>query len=42
MPVSADPGFEKRYSTPASFRVWSRSMPPVPVMVFRIVALTIE
>src|SRR5882762_2332164 len=35
MPVSAEPGFVKRYSTPASFRVWSSSMPPVPVMVFR-------
>ena len=42
MPVSAEPGLEKRYSTPASFRVWSRSIPPVPVMVFRMVALTVK
>src|SRR5438552_13445699 len=35
MPVSAEPGFVKRYSTPASFRVWISNMPPVPVMVFR-------
>src|SRR2546426_2323951 len=35
IPVSAEPGFVKRYSTPASFRVWMSSMPPVPVMVLR-------
>src|SRR6266571_1569889 len=39
IPVSAEPGFVNRYSTPASFRVWSSNMPPVPVMVFRIVSL---
>src|SRR5262245_58004062 len=35
IPVSAEPGFVKRYSTPASFSVWSSSIPPVPVMVLR-------
>src|SRR5712664_3538347 len=35
MPVSAEPGLVKRYSTPASFRVWRSSIPPVPVMVLR-------
>src|SRR6266446_546296 len=38
IPVSADPGFVKRYSTPASFRVWRSSIPPVPVMVLRMVS----
>src|SRR5262245_3567281 len=35
MPVSADPGLVKRYSTPASLSVWMRIMPPVPVIVLR-------
>jgi hypothetical protein len=29
----------KRYSTPASLSVWRSSMPPVPVMVLRMVGL---
>src|SRR5258706_291531 len=33
MPVSADPGFVKRYSTPASLSVCSSNIPPVPGMV---------
>src|SRR6266849_2093871 len=41
MPVSAEPGLVKRYSTPASFRVWSSSIPPVPVMVLRMVDLAV-
>src|SRR5437870_13063712 len=41
IPVSADPGFEKRYSTPASFRVWTSNMPPVPVMVLRMASLSL-
>ena len=40
IPVSAEPGFEKRKSTPASFRVWMSSMPPVPVMVLRMMVLS--
>src|SRR5215468_12465799 len=40
IPVSAEPGFVKRYSTPASFKVWRSSMPPVPVIVFRMVSLS--
>src|SRR5438128_1835323 len=40
MPVSADPGFVKRYSTPASFRVWISNIPPVPVMVLRMALLS--
>src|SRR5262245_24137786 len=42
MPVSAEPGFVKRYSTPASFRVWISNIPPVPVMVFRMVDLVVR
>src|SRR5262245_39696679 len=41
MPVSAEPGLVKRYSTPASFRVWISSMPPVPVMVLRMGSLAL-
>src|SRR5512132_3044648 len=41
MPVSAEPGLVKRYSTPASFRVWRSSIPPVPVMVLRMVDLAV-
>jgi hypothetical protein len=29
----------KRYSTPASLSVWRSSMPPVPVIVLRMVRL---
>src|SRR6266481_7960874 len=41
MPVSAEPGLVNRYSTPASLRVWRSSIPPVPVMVFRMVSLAL-
>src|SRR5262249_52776676 len=41
MPVSADPGFVKRYSTPASLSVWRSSIPPVPVMVLRMMSLAL-
>src|SRR5258705_8247823 len=35
IPVSAEPGLVKRYSTPASLSVCRRSIPPVPVIVLR-------
>src|SRR5262245_8810664 len=41
IPVSAEPGFVKRYSTPASFSVWMSSMPPVPVIVLRMMSLAV-
>src|SRR5260221_10047723 len=41
MPVSAEPGFVNRYSTPASFSVWRSSIPPVPVIVLRMVSLAV-
>src|SRR2546427_3737193 len=41
IPVSAEPGFVKRYSTPASLRVWISNIPPVPVIVLRMVYLAL-
>ena len=34
-------GLVNRYSTPASFKVWRRSIPPVPVMVLRMGSLAV-